>query len=185
METSPLVMLGAGAGMVGVGILLILIFFVTRAAPSIFPGAALILFGSIILFRGWLSMQASLDGGDIVWILRDDGIEVRTPLGKSTWPWERITYALYERGWFAPRLSFGATFASGMRIGLRAQVKPTDIDSLNEVAIWLGRGDGDGRAVIQHIKERIAGAREAGSTENANANAKPASPPPPLGHNRS
>jgi hypothetical protein len=163
-ETSPVTILAGGAAMIAVGAILIVIFFVTRAAPSIFPGAALMLFGSVVLLRGWLSMQASLDGGDIVWIIRDDGIEVRTPLGKSIWSWDRMTHAFYERGWFAPRLSFGANFSA---------------DSFNEVALWLGRGDGDGRAVIQHIRDRMA---EAAARTKAAMEAKPAPLSPPPSH---
>ncbi len=178
-ETSPFTIVAGGAAMIAVGVILVAIFFIRRAGPSIVPGAALMIFGSILLLRGWLALRASLDGGDIVWIIRDDGIEVRTTLGKSMWSWERMTYALYERGWFAPRLSFGATFDAWASAGAGARMKLASTDSFNEVSLWLGRGDGDGRAVIKLIRDRIA---EAAARAKAEAAASPAPLSPPPSH---
>lgn len=163
-EWNPNLALIAGGAMITAALGLGVLAWFSRFAPPIPMILGLTVGGLVIGYRSLRAARAMGDGGDVLWIARDDGIEVRGAFGSSVWPWERITYALYEQGWRAARLSFGG---------------PTS-DTSNEAGLWLHAAEGDARAIHAELRRRIALARERESAApSADARTRPIRVNPP------
>lgn len=134
----------AALAMIGVGLVLSTLIWLTRAGPPIPMAVGLIIGGLVVLYRAKRAADGRPNGGDIVWIVKDEGIEIRGGMARHFWPWEQITYAIFEYGWRSVRLSFGGAHS----------------DTSNEAGLWVSAGEAEAREIHQELRSRIAMARE-------------------------
>jgi hypothetical protein len=129
---------------------LVIVSFTTRIPV---PGPAIfgLLFGGVFAIgRAWTSRSGPTDGGDVVWILKPDELEMRFSLFHRHWPWHSIDRALYARGW--------------RRGSVQLSVFQPSVGQAPELSMWLNERDVDTRALHQTLRDRIERARVAKSS---------------------
>ncbi len=168
-EWDPRTVVVAALTMIGVGLGLGALIWFRRAGPPVPMAVGLTIGGLVVLYRAMRAADGRPNGGDIIWIVKDDGIEVRGSLAHHFWPWHQITYAIFEYGWRSVRLSFGGEHSN----------------TANEAGLWVSGSEAEAREMHGELRSRIAAARERearAATEERIANGSlnpPASPPPP------
>lgn len=138
--------------------------YLARTAAPAFPGTVVLLAGGATIARSVVWSKRTHEGGDIVWIIKSDGVELRTPLVTRHWSYLEIDNALFERGW--------------RRGSVQLCLLQPSVGQSMEANVWVNDRDVDARAVHQLLRDRIAAARAAGLRPTQAPLNPPASPPP-------
>jgi hypothetical protein len=161
--------LSAGIVLLATSLVLFAVAATLRNFGPVAPGTAALIGATILLVRAHRSTPTAAAGGDLIWIIKPDAVEIRGALVKHHWRWDEIENALFAFGWRK-----GAVLLS--------LVQPS-VGMAPEVNIWVNERDVDARAVHALLRERIRAARShPKQLESPQASAKPTSPrasPPP------
>jgi hypothetical protein len=139
--------------------------YLARTAMPAFPGTVVLVAGGVTIARSLLWSKRTHEGGDIVWIIRPDGVELRTPLLTRQWTYLDIEQVLFEYGW--------------RRGSVHLCLLQATVGQAKEATIWLNERDVDARAVHQLLRDRLAAARAAESHRTQPAALNPRASPPP------
>jgi len=160
MEWSAWWPIACGAAMMTVGCTILLWGWLFRSiAPVWVQGAALTIGGAFVVFSAAPAARRAADGGDIIWIIMPDALEIRTPLRSRRRPWSELHQVLYEAGWRpnSARLSVGG---------------PT-LDPKLDSWIWLNSKVCDTRGIQALLRERIAAAKVSDTAVTSSATINP------------
>ncbi len=114
-------------------------------------GSVFTLMGVYVLYRAMQAARRAADGGDILWLLQKDRLEVRTALRTRIWQWSELQSVLYELGWQPKSVRLSVVPRAGDGMVVRAP-------------IWLNSRTCDTRAVQAVLQARIGDAKVAGVT---------------------
>jgi hypothetical protein len=145
--------IAAGGAMLTVGItLLIWAWTYGVPAPVLVEGAALSIGGVFIVAWSVPAALRAADGGDIIWIIMPDGLEVRTRLRTRKRPWSELQQVLYEAGWKP----------NSAQLTVGEPMQP-----LSESSIWLNTTTCDTRRIQALLRDHIAAAKSVNATGQA------------------
>ncbi|MFO0828663.1 MAG: hypothetical protein U0572_11015 [Phycisphaerales bacterium] len=114
-----------------------------RQWGPIVQSAMLFVFGCTLMRRAVVLARRADEGGDVVWVMQPDGLEVRTELGSSTVAWSALEWAHFERGFSAHAARLSYTLRD-----------TRDVGSMH--AIWVDQRQVDARAIHAELRRRIA-----------------------------
>jgi hypothetical protein len=163
-EWDPRIGVAASLAGVAAGVLLIVLAWFLPNPATVPQGIMLVVVMLPLLVVSLRAAQRIPEGGDIVWILKPEEIEVRGLRGASRIRWEQCSHALFVYGWRPGSVALSLDLpwpdeeaqSTGMATGIAAGVAVTGA----ALQIFLDERTFDARGLHADLRRRIGEARD-------------------------